>query len=149
MHMDHFNPYIIILLLFTLTGLASMGWGWQMIVKARRTRAWPTVPGHIVESTPESEDNDLLPHIVFRYTVEGRDHTAALEYPRDLTPDEEFRAKYLAKYPAGATAAVYYDPTNPARATLEPGFISGDWMVFAIGLGMAVFGVIFLLSGSA
>lgn len=146
--MIQFNPYVIILSLFTLAGIVATVYGWVIIVKARRTRTWPSVEGVIEESSPTSEENDLLPHIEFSYTVQGLSRRRAQEFPKDLVPGQEFRETFVRKYPQGARVAVYYDPSAPDRATLEPGFISGDWMVFAIGLGMAVTGIFFLLSGT-
>lgn len=143
-----FNPYVITLSLFTLTGLVATIYGWIIIAKARKTKTWPSVEGIIEESRLTSEENDLLPYVEFSYTVDGRSLRRAQEFPKDLVPGEEFRKTFVEKYPRGARVPVYYDPTAPDRATLEPGFISGDWMVFAFGLGMTVLGIFFLLSGA-
>lgn len=145
--MLEFNPYVITLSLFTLTGLVATVYGWTIIAKAKRTKTWPSVEGTIEESKTTSEENDLLPYVEFSYTVDGRTHRRPQEFPKDLVPGEEFRKTFAGKYPCGARVPVYYDPAAPEHATLEPGFISGDWMVFAFGLGMAVIGIFFLLSG--
>lgn len=142
-----FNPYVITLSLFTLTGLAATIYGWRIIMRAKQTRRWPSVEGVIEESKPTSEENDLLPYVEFSYTVNGRSRRRAQPFPKDLVPGQEFRDTFVKKYPRGARVPVYYDPAAPDHATLEPGFISGDWMVFAFGLGMAVIGILFLLSG--
>lgn len=145
--MIKFNPYIITLSLFTLAGLVATIYGWIIIVKAKKTKTWPSVEGVIQESKPVSEENDLLPYVEFSYTVDGQTHRRPQDFPKDLVPGEEFRKTFVAKYPPGARVPVYYDPASPEHATLEPGFMSGDWMVFAFGLGMAVIGIFFLLSG--
>lgn len=142
-----FNPYVIILGAFTATGIAATIYGWIIIARAKKSRRWPSTEGVIESSKRGMEDNDLLPEIVFSYTVDGRSRTQTQQFPKDLTPDKEFTDSYLTKYPAGARVSVYYDPGNPDRATLETGFMSGDWMVFALGLGMAVFGFLFLFFG--
>ena len=146
--MIKFNPYVITLALFTLTGLVATVYGWVIIAKTRKTKTWPSVEGVIEESKTTSEENDQLPYVAFSYTVDGQTHHRAQAFPKDLVPGEEFRKTFAGKYPPGARVPVYYDPAFPERATLEPGFISGDWMVFAIGLGMAVIGIFFLLSGT-
>ena len=64
-----FNPYTIILGLFTLAGLVATVWGGIIIARARRTLRWPNVEGVIEESRFSSRDYDFLPHIVFRYRV--------------------------------------------------------------------------------
>ena len=64
-----FNPYIIILSLFIVAGLIATIWGWTIIAKGQKTLRWPNVEGIIEESRPASDADDLLPHILFSYTV--------------------------------------------------------------------------------
>ena len=140
------NPYVIILGLFTLTGFAAAAWGWRIIAKGRETMRWPTVEG-VVEKCEPPSSTDLLPTIEYRYSVAGASYHRALEFPPDITPTAEYSADYVKRYPPGRTVTVHYNPGDPAQATLEPGVGRGDWMVFALGAGMAVFGVVFLLAG--
>ena len=142
-----FNPYIIVLGLFVIAGLLATLWGVRIIVRARRTQQWPSVEGVIEKSNISSNVNDLLPDIEFRYEVENQTYRRSMEFSRDVTSSQEFAASYVDKYPAGARVRVYYDPEKPDNATLEPGLGQGDWLVFAIGLGMLVFGILFLLLG--
>ena len=69
----------------------------------------------------------------------------ALEFTGDVSPSQEFARSYVEKFPVGKEVAVYYDPQAPVNATLEPGMRKGDWMVFAIGVGTIVFGLILLV----
>lgn len=55
-----FNPYVIILALFTLAGLSIAVWGWRLIAKGRATRRWPTVEG-IVENEAQTDDKTPIP----------------------------------------------------------------------------------------
>ncbi|MDX1251841.1 MAG: DUF3592 domain-containing protein [Gammaproteobacteria bacterium] len=142
-----FNPYLIILILFTLAGFLAMAWGWNIIAKARKTSQWPTVEGVIERSELASDADDLLPGIEFSYTVNGQNHRRTFEFARDITPSPELAKSYVEKYAAGTRVAVYYDPAHPERATLEPGLGRGDWMVFALGLGAAVSGILFIVFG--
>ena len=142
-----FNAYTLIIGLFTLGGLVTVVWGAIIIARARNTARWPAATGTIEESAIASEDDDLLPHIVFRYAVNGSDYRRTLEFPGGITPTREFSAEYLRKYPAGAAVSVYYDPRDPARATLEPGLARGDWLVLAFGLGASLLGVVMLVMG--
>jgi hypothetical protein len=142
-----FNPYTIILGLFTLTGLLATVWGYVIIARARQTLRWPHVEGIIEESNLSSAKDDLLPHIVFRYTVAEQTYRQPMEFAGDITPSQEFAKSYVEKYPVGRKTQVYYQPDNPRRATLEPGLGRGDWLVFAIGLGSLIFGVVLLLLG--
>ena len=40
-----FNPYIIILGLFTVTGIGTTIWGVWILARARRSAGWPGVDG--------------------------------------------------------------------------------------------------------
>ncbi|MEO7558130.1 MAG: DUF3592 domain-containing protein [Gammaproteobacteria bacterium] len=139
------NPYAFILGLFAIAGLLTALWGWSIIVKGRKTRRWPAVEGVIEQSALVSDADDLLPHILYRYTVAGQTYRRELEFPGGISPVPEFAASYAGKFPAGAKVQVYYDPGQPGRATLEPGPGRGDWMIFALGLAATVFGVSALL----
>ncbi len=136
-----FNPYAVILSLFLLGGLLATVRGLMIILKARKTRHWPCVEGIIEESRLSSDNHDLLPHILFRYTIRQSDYKRTMEFPVDITPSQEFSTSYVQKYPVGARVQVYYNPNNPQNATLEPGLGKGDWLIFVIGLGMLFFGI--------
>ena len=142
-----FNAYKLIIGLFTLGGLVTMVWGAVIIARARNTARWPAATGTIEESSIASEDDDLLPHIVFRYAVNDSEYRRVLEFPGGITPTREFAAEYLRKYPAGAMVTVYYDPRDPGTATLEPGLARGDWLVLAFGIGASLLGSAMLLMG--
>lgn len=135
------NPYILILAFFTLAGLVMAGWGWRNMMEARKFRQWSTTEGVIETSTPTSAHDDLLPHIEFSYEVAGRRYTRALEFRSGVNPSQELARSYVAKFPAGAKVRVHYDPAQPARATIEHKSSHDDWLIFAIGLGAALFGL--------
>jgi hypothetical protein len=136
-----FNPYAVVIGLFLLGGLLATLWGLIIILKARKTQDWPYVEGVIEESRLSSDKNDLLPYILFSYSIGERDYRQTMEFPVDITPSQEFAKSYVQKYPVGSRAQVYYDPDNPQNATLEPGLGKGDWLVLAMGLGMLVLGL--------
>ena len=141
------NPYTILLAAFTIGGLLTTIWGWTIVAKARRMKRWPATEGVIEESSPSSDVDEMLPHILFRYTVEDGEYRQVMEFPGSVTPTREFAESYAKKYPVGATVQVYYDPARPGHATLEPGLGRGDWMIFVLGLGAAIFGILFFLFG--
>lgn len=136
-----FNPYAIILGLFIIAGFIAAVWGWLIIAKARKTRHWPVVGGVVEQSAPTSEANDLLPHILFSYTVDGRTYQRVLEFPGGTSPSPEFATSYVRKYPVDAKVSVYYNPDQPDQATLEPGLTRGDWMIPALGVAAMAFGI--------
>lgn len=137
-----FNPYSIILGLFILSGVVVTLWGVRVIVVARRTLQWPCVGGKIEESKIDFGSRDLLPHIVFSYSVEGKEFRQNLKFPADVTPSQEYSKSYVDRYPAGFLVQVYYNPDNPEDVTLEPGPGKDDWLIMAIGLGMLILGIL-------
>lgn len=136
-----FNPYAIILGLFIIAGFIATLWGWSIIAKARKTRRWPMVEGAIEQSAPMSETDDLLPHILFSYTVGMRTYQHVLGFPDGANPSPELATRYTGKYPVGAKVPVYYNPDQPDQATLEPGLARGDWMILALGIAAMAFGI--------
>jgi hypothetical protein len=144
-----FNAYAIIIGLFIAGGLATALWGASLIRRARIRRDWPATEGLIETSTaapPESSGaDDLLPHIVFSYTVDGKTYRRALEFPAGTMPTPEFAAAYVSKYPAGTRLSVHYDPHEPENATLEPGSGRGDALILGIGIAAVVVGIVLLL----
>lgn len=142
------NSYILILWLFLLAALLVTLWGWFIIAKARCTLRWPQVEGVIEQSAPSSEEDDLLPHIVFSYRIDGHFYRSQLKFPSGITPTPEFSASYLKRYPVGAAVHVHYNPEQPGEATLEPGMGQGDWMVFALGVIATLCATAFLCFGT-
>jgi len=141
------NPYILILILFLLGGLGTTVWGWTIIARGKRTLKWPAVDGVIEKSRRSSNEDDLLPEIVFSYSVSGSRHERSLEFPSGTNPTPALSASYVAKYPEGAPVQVYYNPVQPEQATLEPGPGRDDWLVFILGIMVTVIGLGFLLFG--
>ena len=142
------NPYTIILSLFVVGSLFATVWGWIVITKGRKTLTWPHVTGKIEESTPTSKVDDLLPHILFSYTVSGQHYRQTIDFPRGMTPTPEFTANYMERFPVGVSVEIYYDPQQINNATLEPGPVKGDWLVFVLGLCSALLGIVFLFLGT-
>lgn len=122
-------------------------WGWSIIAAARRSLRWPQVDGVIEQCDLSSTEDDLLPHIVFSYIVNGQQQRCQLEFPGGTTPTPEFATSYVQRYPLGAQVRVFYNPAKVEQATLEPGMRQGDWMVFVLGLLATIGGVLFLIFG--
>ncbi len=138
------NPYVIILALVTLGGIAITLWGWQILRNSQKVKNWPSVEGVIETSESSSEHDDLLPHIVYCYEVADQTLRSNFEFPSGTQPLPEFAQAYVKKYPIGAKVSVFYNPQQASQSTLEPG-AQGDWMILALGILMTVGGTIALL----
>ncbi len=139
------NPYLIILILVILGGIGITIWGLQILRNSQKVKNWPSVEGVIEESEPSSEQDDLLPHIVYSYHLDGHALRSRFEFPSGTQPLPEFSQAYIKKYPLGAKVQVFYNPQHTSHSTLEPGS-QGDWMILIMGIFMAVGGMIALLT---
>jgi len=138
------NPNQVILGVAALGGLAVALWGWRVLRRSRRMRRWPSVEGEIVESRPGPPGEELLPRIVFRYTVDGREYRCPYRLPEGAHPFSDYSKILLERYPVGRRVTVHYDPGDPARATLEPR-ARDDWVLLALGLATALGAALALL----
>jgi hypothetical protein len=129
----------------------------RMWLKNSQTRNWPTVPGMIVSSELESqtERHHRKPittygaGIRYAYEVEGKayesDQVQLGGTSETSQPGESERM--VARYPEGKRVTVYYDPADPATATIEPGALGGIFnMAMVAGGSMLVGGIIVALT---
>ena len=141
------NAYPFIIGLFILSGLISAAWGWRLIARARKTLFWPATEGTITRSEASAEDDDLLPRIEYSFTVHGKAYQQALTFPTGTSPSQQLTSVYLEKFPLHKKVMVSYHPQDPQQSTLEPGPVSGDWLVFAFGVGAVALGLVMLVFG--
>ncbi len=119
------------------------------LVEVSAARRWPATTGKILSSgiaarrkpsSPHGNDVANYPEVIYEYRVGGRryrgERLSIGETAGNFGVEET-----LARYPAGATVTVYYNPANPAEAVLErdlpPQFARGITYAFMIFLGGA------------
>jgi hypothetical protein len=139
------NLYALILAVATLGGIGLTIWGWKTLQKSRKIQLWPQTNGKIESFNDTSEQNDLLPEIIFSYEVEGESYRRQFEFPEGTHPLPEFVKFYHGKYPEGSTVTVFYSPEQHEIATLEPS-AQGDWMILVMGVALAIAGGLSLVS---
>ncbi|MGV1014896.1 MAG: DUF3592 domain-containing protein [Methyloceanibacter sp.] len=97
---------------------------------AQASELWPMAGGTVLgaEVTTRTYRNPkartttttYAPQIRYAYRVTGTDYESAVIRFGDLeSGNSKFAEELVAKYPAGATVAVRYDPESPERAALE------------------------------
>jgi len=80
-------------------------------------------------------------HVLYRYTVGGREYVAGGVEPYDFgMQNSAGAAKMRERHPIGSTARVAYDPNDPTVAYLEPGPSSFALALCGIGAFMALCG---------
>ncbi|MFW9778384.1 MAG: DUF3592 domain-containing protein [Candidatus Heimdallarchaeota archaeon] len=122
---------IIIFLLINLP-LASLFWivlsGYKHLKKRYSSFSWPTAEGTIkISYIDQYRDDGVLmykPTINYSYFVMDSEYHSNKVSLSLITAANwrRFATKKIARYPVGKIVKVYYDPTDPSQAVLEPGF---------------------------
>ena len=87
-----------------------------MLLSSSTTKNWLSTTGVIVSS--ERSYKSKLPYIYFQYRVQDRDYKNNTIAPGPI-PGGTYGKAMVKKYPAGATAQVFYDPEDPSQSVLE------------------------------
>lgn len=122
----------------------------RMRLKTAQAHKWPTVTGTIVSSELESETDrhDGKPMtmygaaIRYSYQVGGKSYESdsiQLGGTSETSRPGEFE-RMVARYPKGKSVKVYYDPDDPATATLEPGALGGIFNMAMVAGGFILVG---------
>jgi hypothetical protein len=134
-------------------GLLGLRLYWQTRRKLQASGNWPTAAGTITESevvealNRETDDRghetvstEYRVGIRFSYKVAGREfHSGNWKWGwTAIHGSPEKPAAIVAAYPVGKSVLVFYDPTEPATAVLEPGNRQGSLvqLVFSLVFGL-------------
>lgn len=139
--------------------LVFVGLGIFLLVRSRRDKEkaaqslnWPSVSGKVIdarmlESTSTDSDGDssttYRAHVQYEYEVAGTRYTndkinVGMVVSTSATKKVQ---ETLARYPAGATVKVYYDPNNPSDSVLEQKASSNLTLILGIiflGVGLCM-----------
>ena len=140
---------------FVLVGVIFFLRSDSAVTQASESARWSTVDGTVVSSTvswsrdEEGQGGSRLgevwynAEVEYTYEVNGRVHRGdrvSFDFASKAGDDEKAR-KTVAKYPAGSSVTVHYDPASPDRSVLEPGMHEstalesrGGWILLAVGL---------------
>jgi hypothetical protein len=95
---------------------------------AKASETWPTSGGEVLASevakrishSRKNRTTYYAPQIRYGYRAGGTDYEGSVIRFGDLERSStKLPQELVTKYPAGATVAVRYDPSDPSRATLE------------------------------
>ncbi len=134
-------------IILLLLGLICIWQGWKNFRLARSSHSWLQVPGVInqvkIRKTHDPESLfDYEAEIIYSYTVGGLEyHCSTLAIGKERLELTERKSLNLHdQYPLHGPVRVFYDPSNPARAVLEPGKEGNSALLIAIGMGMFGYG---------
>jgi hypothetical protein len=127
------------------------GFGWahfRAVGKAKAAETWPTATGRVISSEvveEESTDREggtttwYNPVVAYAYSAGGRELTGRrLRFGNYRSASRKKAEAAIARYPAGATPAVRYNPEDPAECVLETRKPSPLYLI------MALFGFLFI-----
>jgi len=93
---------------------------------------WPTTEGRVLNSQVTSGTTTIgdwwAPSVKYEYRVGSNSFQAAnIRFYQPLLRDPAAADAIRAPYPAGKLVSVSYDPNDPNRSVLEPGFRQPIW----------------------
>jgi hypothetical protein len=124
------------------TVVTLLGWSWQEIVRAHRSKEWPTCAGEIVHSRVAERCDEgcrmYSADVRYRYAIGGRElvcdrigfgGSKEASWPG---PAE----RIVQRYPAGQRVMVHVSPDDPRLAVLEAGTRSDTYYLFVIAVAV-------------
>jgi uncharacterized protein DUF3592 len=149
------RPVLILITTLPL-GLIAVVLGmqaWRGLHRANAARSWPRVTGWVVRSGVRSATVRVrssisasryrtalryAPQVIYQYEVEGRRYEGERLHMGDtaMHSGEAVAERSAARYPVGSQVTVYYDPANPADATLDPRTGWGTRVLGLVALGV-------------
>jgi hypothetical protein len=138
---------LFLLLVFGIPGLGVLTYGGWLLYRAHKSNAWPTVQGRIVTSevviVPHSRDTATL-KICFAYSVGKVSYRSDQFRLGDADQGHSIRdaRDTVGWYREGTVVPVYYNPTDPGDAVLEPGNASYGYLFCFLGSLLIVVGAV-------
>jgi len=152
-------------LFFLIFGLIILIFAIQTSVISIESEGWPTVDGTITSSMIDvyeerdtsTGDDDFPPtyttyyepEITYSYSINGVDYSFdKISFSRTRFVIQSEAQEVIDEYSTGTNVTVYYNPSNPSEAVLEPGIQnSGGMICSTIGaLIFVVLGALIVLS---
>ena len=122
-------------LVFLLAGTALLLYSLSSVWTGYQSKSWPTAKGQIlVRELRRSGDSalDKLPHIEYRYVVDGKSYQSQRIRFGGYSPDQGEGEEVLEKF-SSDEVTVCYSSTDHSQAVLEPGPQWGTNFFFILG----------------
>jgi Protein of unknown function (DUF3592) len=141
-------------LVFIATGAVIISYAIRTAAKARQSPSWPSIEGEIAHSAVQQETNTTATgysttykaDISYRYKVNGTNYSSTKVSHVTLSTSATSRAQGIVqKYPDKSRVQVYYNPSDPSEAVLEPGNTDGIDVLYGLGGIFCAGGFIFLV----
>lgn len=147
---------LIISIVSSLIGLGIFSVSMYYSLKAKASANWHTIEGVVLNSevVKEKSGSGSESSVLYRadvcYTYEILNEkfvSSKISFmPKFSTTSSSSAYKKTINYPSGSKVCVYYNPTNPEEAVLEPGVKTEHILLLAITGIAFVAGIIFTYS---
>ena len=110
--------------IFLIVGVGLGAFMVLNLIRGRRSRNWPTVPGIVMDSQVSSyydDEGDRMygVAIMYRYEVDGLEFTSDRRTFGEFNSSNHGRAEgIVAQYMPGSNVQVHYDSDDPGNAVL-------------------------------
>ena len=142
----------LLVLLSGLFGVGATGKGVWLAYNGSRSATWPSVSGTIVLSrVTASEPRRILGRdtepgysadIAYQFRVGGSRYTGETIAFAIGSSHQSSAENRVRKYPLGMAVSVYYNPNDPTKSVLEPGYRREDiYMLLFVGILTLCFAV--------
>lgn len=145
------NKIITISLIFV--GLVLTLWALSFLWSAIESKSWDTTEGRIESSyllvkEPKITSKNSIKSplykeaIAYSYTANGARYFSNEVSSVDVFSSvRENHQQIREKYPLNSTVTVYFDPSNPQEARLEPGLVLGNLWTLLMGIAPLTVGI--------
>ncbi len=145
------NKIIAISLIFV--GLVLILWALSFLWSAIESKSWNTTEGRIessfllvkepkIKSKTSIESTLYKEAIAYSYIVNGTRYLSNVVSSVDVFSSvQENHQQIKEKYPLNSTVTVYFDPTDPREARLEPGLVLGNLWTLLMGIAPLTVGI--------
>lgn len=140
-------------LLLLAAGAVLALYGYSQISDAMASSSWPSVKGEILHSEVEEKRRAKPPKdqgkrtkysakVAYEYIIDGtKYHTERVSYGETPSNSRTPAETVVARYPAGKAVDVFYKPSKPKVAVLEPGMTVQAWLFPAVGVILFLIGL--------
>lgn len=128
--------------IFIFAGVVIAAFGAVVLYRCQRSAGWPRTDGVTTRAEVVISNNVYSPAVVYSYNVGGVEYQGTGIGPQGTevgSSDGAIARELVHRYRAGTSVVVYYDPSDPAVAVLEPGITKKSFVLLAFGVGFAIF----------
>ena len=134
-----------------IIGLVAIQFISKPLIEAfSESEEWPQTEGEITDgeviSFRSDGQNMYRASLVYKYEVDGKQyHSDVIEKGISSTSIQYFPKRKVEKHPIGSKVAVFYNPSHPSEALLEPGLGAFKYLFYGIPVSLILIGFLVFL----